>query len=294
LAITSLVVQNWCPIVWNIHRVNLEYLPIVEGDILGRQASTIGFNSFLSFSDREHALLAQKPVKNMLVAPKDTISQILVKILNSAPERVFSLSDPGNGGVYTVLYLNGIRMDLASHTYVVDACVLPLTEKLLRGPLGHHITAISSHGVKVLTPGAEVEAWKHLLVAFTERCRTWTHKTTCKYTVSGKIPVSTEISQNPLCGCGEGIYLDRLSLDMRWKPLAPLMTRAAISPLFAIPYLETVDQRLEKLTCAACGKPEFATKSKLLKCSRCKEVDYCGKACQVAHWKEHKKVCKSK
>ena len=30
-----------------------------------------------------------------------------------------------------------------------------------------------------------------------------------------------------------------------------------------------------------------------MKCSRCRGVMYCSKGCQVAHWKEHRKLCKS-
>ena len=31
---------------------------------------------------------------------------------------------------------------------------------------------------------------------------------------------------------------------------------------------------------------------RMKKCARCRAVVYCGKECQVAHWSEHKKVCK--
>ena len=42
----------------------------------------------------------------------------------------------------------------------------------------------------------------------------------------------------------------------------------------------------EKL-CARCGEPSK------LRCTRCKEVNYCGKACQREHWKEHKSDCRN-
>ncbi|EFJ29337.1 hypothetical protein SELMODRAFT_91741 [Selaginella moellendorffii] len=37
--------------------------------------------------------------------------------------------------------------------------------------------------------------------------------------------------------------------------------------------------------CADCGAP--AEK----RCSRCKNDWYCGRSCQVANWKIHKKIC---
>ena len=39
--------------------------------------------------------------------------------------------------------------------------------------------------------------------------------------------------------------------------------------------------------CAACS----ASRTKLMKCSRCNRVKYCDDACQRAHWPIHKKTC---
>lgn len=39
--------------------------------------------------------------------------------------------------------------------------------------------------------------------------------------------------------------------------------------------------------CAVCGKA-----CKKNTCAACKSINYCGKECQKAHWKEHKAVCK--
>ncbi|KAF8196756.1 hypothetical protein K438DRAFT_1585494 [Mycena galopus ATCC 62051] len=291
LTFTSMVVQNRCPIVWSIHRVNLDCLPLLQSDSLQRQASTIGMSSFLSFSDREWVLQ-----DNMFVEAKKTIMQLFVQVCDIRAERhSFVLSDPENGGAHTLLYISGIRMDLPSQTYLIDACVLALTADLMRGPLASQIMSFLSRAVEISTNGGGVQAWKHLLVAFSERCRSWTHKPTCKYMVSEKATVSIEMLQNPLCGCGEGIGLGPLSGDnTSWEALVPLMTRVAISPLFAVPYLESVHQRLENRVCAACLKPEILNNSKLVKCGRCKEADYCGKVCQTVHWKEHKKICKAK
>ena len=47
--------------------------------------------------------------------------------------------------------------------------------------------------------------------------------------------------------------------------------------------------------CANCGKTAAATGlPKLLRCSKCKSVAYCGAACQRVHWKAggHKAACK--
>ncbi|KAJ7880345.1 hypothetical protein B0H14DRAFT_2435899 [Mycena olivaceomarginata] len=290
LVFASAVAHSRCPIAWNIHRINLESLPLLESESIRRQTSTIAFNCFLALSDREHAF---REPNDMLVQVKKTIMQLIVQTVNSRGKRPLVLSNPGKGGVHTLLYINGICMDLASHTYVLDACVLTLAENLVRGPLESQIFDILFKAEHIPTSTAEVRSWKHLLVAFSERYRSWTHKTTCEYAAAGKIPVSTDMLQNPLCGCGEGIGLGRLSRDSSWIALAPFMTRVAISPLFAPQYLESIDQRIEKC-CVACGKAELLNEATLSKCGRCKAVEYCGKGCQLAHWKEHKRVCKAK
>ena len=47
--------------------------------------------------------------------------------------------------------------------------------------------------------------------------------------------------------------------------------------------------------CANCGISGDSKGVKLNLCSRCKAVKYCGKACQLKHWKEggHRKICSS-
>ena len=54
-------------------------------------------------------------------------------------------------------------------------------------------------------------------------------------------------------------------------------------------------QPFSSLTCANCGVAETAGKVALKPCSRCKAVVYCGKECQMQHWKKaggHKAECK--
>lgn len=44
-------------------------------------------------------------------------------------------------------------------------------------------------------------------------------------------------------------------------------------------------------SCAKCNKTEQVLKEFSL-CSQCRQVHYCGRDCQVADWKAHKKFCK--
>ncbi|KAJ7113677.1 hypothetical protein C8R43DRAFT_935355 [Mycena crocata] len=293
---TSVLDQQGLPVVWDIHRVNLSSFPLIEGKRRhDRLASTIKAHCLLSFSDHEYALYEEKK-GNLLGRMKETILRFFLEIIASTEPQVFLLSNPESGGDYAVVYCNGIRVDLAAQTFVVDACILPVTDSL-RGPLAEKLAQLSSQGIPIETQADEVEAWKHLLVTFTERCRPWSHGLNCRYSCAGDF-------RNLLCGCGEGIELGNLSLNPDWKEFAPLMTRAAISPLFAIAYLEPVakhfasgwnsdSRKVDKRNCAACHKTETTT-SKLLKCGGCKVIEYCGKDCQMGHWKEHRKVCRAK
>lgn len=55
-------------------------------------------------------------------------------------------------------------------------------------------------------------------------------------------------------------------------------------------YAVCVNQDTMAVLCLSCGKPP-APEKKLLKCSKCMLAHYCGKDCQNADWKEHKKNC---
>lgn len=74
-----------------------------------------------------------------------------------------------------------------------------------------------------------------------------------------------------------------------------LMMAAAVPSVAAIMGLKLVpkDQGTvpAKLKCVECGKEERGTKA-MQQCSKCKAAWYCGKECQEANWKIHKKTCK--
>ncbi|KAF8551988.1 hypothetical protein OG21DRAFT_1498767 [Imleria badia] len=178
----------------------------------------------------------------------------------------------------------------------------------------------------IATDADETAAWFHLLPRLTERCRTWPHKTSCVYRTpkyQGKTPgeqtLGTWGRQGSLCTCGAGVGTE--TLPKAFEGAAQYLTRAAFGPLFSVPYLKEVnvpvggvvwkprgprtpatrgtalhDQNVDVgktdtvgvgYRCRSCGKEGSLT------CSRCKRARYCSKACQRAHWKEHKKDCGS-
>lgn len=231
--------------------------------------------------------------------------------VSGGPTRAFGLCEPTSGaGIYTIVMLGGIRLDLASSTIVLDAAVVPLSmEKMPLLLPGIKTLHTQDKGYEqLITEGAEATAWKKLLPAFVERCRTWTHTPNCEYSSHGDVPLSLEIPRNPICSCGQGIGFEGSEWDVAWwKGLLPYATRAAISPLFAVSYLESVTGLFGDAShetsgsrtanaksndaCWSCGGPG---QPKLLSCGKCKTARYCSSTCQLQDWKAgHKKACKS-
>jgi hypothetical protein len=288
-----------------MHRVNLNVLPIISVSNK-HSAAWISPHLGLALSDRELDLRKQGSADDVLVNVKDTISSLVMRLTEPSPSRIFGLTDPNNGGTYTVILVNGVRLDPACHTVVVDVCILPLTRQLLRSH-GQRLADLTLGGkmMMIVTKGEEVTAWKHLLPIFGERCRTWSHSKNCDYVHLGRIPLSEKMDENPLCACGQGLDLGPFSQLQDWKPFAPYMTRAAFSPLFAISYLESVGGKIRDFVqsidsesfskiggkCAACGTTASGGVS-FKQCGGCRKVSYCGEECQRAHWKAHKVVCK--
>ncbi|KAM6496295.1 hypothetical protein JOM56_009001 [Amanita muscaria] len=317
---------------WNVHYLNLDVLPALELS-QRKWLSFIKTHISMTSSDRENRLTKAEAEGSIpdseldvITRVKQSIGHLFMKTCGLDEEtggsqfRAFGLSDPDNGGVYTLIFVNGARLDLASHTVVLDACVLPMTQSLVKmssGSIMNAIEKVNEKGlVQIHTKPDEVRAWKHLLPAYTERCRTWTHDPIkCEYLVKGGvIPVSVKMDGTPLCSCGRGKNLTGTPFDANWKERDPVskdwkssfaehVTRAAISPLFAVPFVDTIagdlyaafykenvkNGRAGSDMCVMCDGPG---KPKLLVCSACKKVSYCSPECQRVHWKVHKRVCK--
>ena len=211
----------------------------------------------------------------------------------------FGLYNQSSGiGVYTLIFVNDIRLDLASHTIVADACVIPLSQQNLH-KLSPALGRLSGIGqVMINTPDDETKLWKLLLPALAERCRTWKHLPTCEYLFQG-IPAymeGLEFEASPLCSCGKGKDLGIFGTRSEWKEFHSEATRIALSPLFSSsfikipPYMKSpaseVSQSLTQ--CANCSGPGQPS---LLSCGACKQTKYCSRTCQKSHWKTHKLHC---
>ena len=267
----------------------------------------------MSLSERDRALRkSENYEERVLVDVKESIANIFLgatEFTAQSKERpeVFGLRNPERGiGTYTLIFINDVKLDLAGHTIVADACAIPLTEQLV-SKIGPLLYQLHQRGIaNINTKDDEVRAWRLLLPAFAERCRTWRHTPNCEYLSKG-FPVSLDgYTKSPLCSCGKGKDLGAFGTQTKWKALHREATRIAIGPLFTMsfvnpeaqeekpssargPVAKTVAARSQDADkCANCGGPGSPN---LLVCSVCKKIKYCSRVCQKIHWKTHKALC---
>lgn len=277
---------------WNIHRVNNSVLPAIDVKAKDLKA-WLDPHIVSSLSAREMTLLKES-VDNILMQVKRIIHSILTAasgVQGANAVHVVSLSDKATNKSDTVIFVDCLRYDLGLHTVIADAYIFPLTVALvgrLTRPFGKLVdTSRKNHDlVNIPLEPAEIRAWKQFFPVLAERCRTsWEHREECEYRQQGQIPLTQEMEEDPLCSCGRGKDVEAMLKRPLWAPLAPHVTRIAISPLFAVSYLEAVGRDSESKRCFLCRK-----RAKSL-CSACHMVRYCSVECQRKDWKSHKRRC---
>ncbi|KAJ3209479.1 hypothetical protein HDU67_006178 [Dinochytrium kinnereticum] len=260
------------PSPWNIHRVNLDRLPLLQ--IWGTspdQAKTgirpllrsareklshVSAHLNMAFTERERAMKSldfdDYSGTDVFVDVKESIAHLFARYLGIGDDglqtSLFALDNPDENGVYAILFVSGVRLDVAAGTFVLDACVLPLTVPLIM----KHQTAIaalhqSGSMMRVVTRGEEVKAWKELFPVFVERCRTWSHLDRCEYKEKRKIPLSYQTGVSPICSCSHGRSTDAMGKVALWKPFEKVASRAAVSLMFSPSFLEFSNGGLAKL-----------------------------------------------
>ncbi|KAF8554137.1 hypothetical protein OG21DRAFT_1509285 [Imleria badia] len=286
------VLDAGTPMSWNVHRVNLDRCPRLKPGNPEAPKWLVPHVT-LMFSHRERDLREKESPSpdDTFVNLKDSLHSLLLYAagVQGRVPPFFVLQNMSTGQRLALIFVADLRLDVGSHTVVTDSWVVPGTttvqEKLTRLNIAGVVT------IKI--DPDESEAWRYLLPLLVERCRTWTHRPSCEYLTQGTIPLSPDAGadpeKSPFCSCGVGVGTE--TFPQRFKSLAPYATRVAISPLFAVPYLEKVgmpsDAPTDQVRCRACGKQGGS----LSVCAKCKTVRYCSKECQVKDWKDHKKNC---
>ncbi|KAH8904777.1 MYND finger family protein [Coniochaeta sp. PMI_546] len=306
------------PVTLNIPHLNLDSLPIIDATDKKPIRFLTNLASF-TFSDRERRLREEvESATKTGLAPsvrlnfKESLFTMfmLSSGLQGGQTGLFAIAHP-KSGIHMLLFVSALRLDGANASVALDAAVIPMTTAMLKDDdFGAFLLILRTLECCTITvDDAELVLWKKVLPALAERCRTWTHVRGCEYAVRGTVPVSLEPGSQVLCSCGQGKLPENFVGLPDWEVAARYATRIAISPTFAVPFVEdvidrqlakqireqratTADVSQEAEACRNCGRKEAKNGGALKKCLRCLEVKYCSAECQKKDWKKHRMECK--
>ncbi|KAK0499491.1 hypothetical protein EDD18DRAFT_853911 [Armillaria luteobubalina] len=282
---------------WNLPYINLDSMPIIS---VANSGSLGWLDSHLAFmlSDRERRVI---PRTDTLYGVKKSLMQIFLTFAGVyKPKAKIFVLRTSEEEIHTILFVTELRLDLNSQTVVADCFLLPIWSRFecpSASVMIEHIlknTAV----VEINTVPSEGRTWMQLFSVITERCRKWEHTPNCEYE-----SWSLRTTNPPaFCSCGRGKdSASSLFKDMGLDDISCFVTRAALGPLFAVPYLEDVGVAPMN-TVQNSGPPDDGTSSRcafcgtqsghLQVCSVCKRQRYCSRACQRSDWKRHKRDCR--
>ena len=222
---------------------------------------------------------------------KSSLSSILGQLGSS---RIFEISVSAEQRAPLKFFVTGLFYDDTMDTVVIEAHVLVMTPRIIETH-GREIDMLCKNSIKEAVGEEGIKFWRAMLPGMAERCRDWKHKDTCEY--MRDIPDHLEREQSPICSCGmDMLALELLATKMSLQLLSCL-TRVAISPLYAAPYVEETGADIGRKSAGATNTSEscrICNKKGSRKCARCMEARYCSKECQVNDWKVHKKTCSGK
>ncbi|PHH70322.1 hypothetical protein CDD80_6099 [Ophiocordyceps camponoti-rufipedis] len=330
--------QEGVPVPLNVPNTNLDGLAILR---LGSPEKLTWMNSLagFQFSAREKRLREAKQSKSgtnqdARVSFKDSLLSLfmLASGIQGEQSRVFALNHPERGGIHMLILVSAVRLDGDTASVVIDAALLPFTKSLVMSPtMRPFLMNLQKEKMcQINVDDEELALWKKVLPSMVERCRTWSHRPMCDYKRAGEVPLSVKPEKKFLCSCGNGVFPDKFVLLKHWQDAKADAVRVAISPTYAVPFVEDVadnsvleDFRSEMSTsppekaekadavsdaggkvdeeppegrvekCAFCGTKAGIETVNLRRCSGCKLVWYCSKECQSRHWKIHRTKCQS-
>lgn len=301
------------PVPLNIPHVNLDNLPVLDISDKARLGFLTNLTSRM-FSARERKLRDQADDSGLAVSARMNFKESLFTMfmlasgLQGGQTGLFAIHHPEKGGIHMLIFVSAIRLDEANTSVALDAAVIPFTVDIIKGGKLEAFLLIlrELECCTITVDDEELVLWKKVLPALAERCRTWTHTAECEYARPGAtIPLSTEPGEQVLCSCGAGKLPEEFIGLPEWDVASQFATRIAISPVYAMPFVEDVVdpdmaegmsnlgvQGDETLRCRNCGDVEAKGGGALKKCMRCQRVRYCSAECQKKDWKKHRMECK--
>lgn len=303
------------PVTLNIPHMNLDSLPILDATDK-KHLSFLTTLASWTFSARERKLRDEiNKSAGLATSARMNFKESLFTMfmlasgLQGGQTGLFAINHPQKGGIHMLVFISALRLDGANASVVLDAAVIPFTVETIKGgQLDAFLLILRTLECCTITvDDDELVLWKEVLPALVERCRNWSHTSECKYAQPGaSVPLSTEPGKQVICDCGAGKLPPNFISLPEWDTAAKFATRLAISPTYAVPFVEEiVDPNLvndftssgtniqgdETLRCRNCGETKAKAGGPLKKCMRCQKVRYCSGDCQKKDWKKHRMEC---
>ncbi|ROW03721.1 hypothetical protein VMCG_05334 [Cytospora schulzeri] len=304
------------PVTLNMPHLSLDSLPIIDVSDKKRLSFLTTLTS-LMFSARERKLRDQADTSGLAASARMNFKESLFTMfmlasgLQGGQTGLFAINHPERGGIHMLIFISSLRLDGANATVALDGAVIPFTVETIKGgKLDSFLLMLRTLECCTITVNdEELVLWKKVLPALVERCRTWTHSSECEYARPGAtIPLSTEPATQVICSCGTGKLPEGFINLPEWDTAAEFATRLAISPIYAVPFVEEViDPDMAKAlsgssrnmtvlgdqtpSCRNCGSLEAKGGGLLKKCMRCLKARYCSTECQKKDWKKHRMEC---
>ncbi|KAI7773736.1 hypothetical protein LA080_010012 [Diaporthe eres] len=236
------------PVPLNIPHVNLDNLPVLDVTDKKRLVPLTTLTSWM-FSVRERKLRDEADESGLATSARMNFKESLFTMfmlasgLQGGQTGLFAIHHPEKGGIHMLLFVSAIRLDGANASIALDAAVIPFTVDIIKsGKLEAFLLILRELECATITvDDEELVLWKKVLAALAERCRNWTHTSECEYARPGAaVPLSTEPGKQVLCSCGAGKLPENFISLPEWDVAAQFATRIAISPTYAVPFVEDV------------------------------------------------------
>lgn len=227
---------------WNFHRVVIDNLPVLDSD--PKKLEWLGGHATYMMSQRERSILEGSAQKDAAIDDLVDVKSSLHLILTTCagvyrPQRsVFALREQGSNDIKALIFVASLRLDLQAHTVVADAFVLTMDQDYLK-TIAKSLSDLSPAIFGVDISPREAEVWQHILPSMAERCRKWNHGEECT-NQQGNNNISPGPTGYSICRCGRGQDITTFKEKGEWDAFAPYVTRIAISPLFAVSYLDPI------------------------------------------------------
>jgi len=238
----SAIISENGPLLFNMPKLALDRLPKLEPT---KKMDWLETHAAMTLSARERRIRHPSQTSNDgLLNVKENLHALFVTMSTSSSSssrsgRIFGLCHPQKGGIYTLILVSSIRLDLSAHTVVADAHILPLSQSVIRG-ISRFLQDHQKDVRALLVSDEGAKMWSIVLAVSVERCREgiWEHQKVCEYKKVGKFPTSTTPGVLSLCSCGRGQALSAFISCKAYEPLIPYVHRAAIGLIFAVPFYE--------------------------------------------------------